>query len=167
MTYSVHTYSYCSVHHHCTDGEHQQRDGKSNTGILCMTKEAIYYILLYTLKDDKSSDTLLTEKAGNYDSLFQLIQFLTASWEALRLNGSAASCRQRRSETQSEIIKRSAFHILFSLRRSHLCFHKLLFSFTGESMLMRGKPLQQCGAETCFLLICTYYSLAQARHLEH
>lgn len=50
VTYSVHTYSYCSVHHHCTDGEHQQRDGKSNTGILCMTEEAIYYILLYTLK---------------------------------------------------------------------------------------------------------------------
>lgn len=29
------TYSDGSVHHHGTDSEHQQRDGESNTGILC------------------------------------------------------------------------------------------------------------------------------------
>lgn len=32
----VHTYGDCSVHHHSADGEHQQRDGESNTGILCV-----------------------------------------------------------------------------------------------------------------------------------
>lgn len=35
---NVHTYSDCSVHHHSADGEHQQRDGESNTGILCVGK---------------------------------------------------------------------------------------------------------------------------------
>lgn len=30
------TYSNGSVHHHRTDGEHQQRDGESNAGILCV-----------------------------------------------------------------------------------------------------------------------------------
>lgn len=33
---SGHTYSNCSVHHHCADGEHQERDGESNAGILCV-----------------------------------------------------------------------------------------------------------------------------------
>lgn len=32
---TVLTHSNGSVHHHGTDGEHQERDGKSNTGILC------------------------------------------------------------------------------------------------------------------------------------
>lgn len=33
----AHTYSDRSVHHHRADGEHQQGDGESNAGVLCMT----------------------------------------------------------------------------------------------------------------------------------
>lgn len=43
------TYSDRAVHHHRADGEHQQGDGESNAGVLCMTvggrrKELLHFI---------------------------------------------------------------------------------------------------------------------------
>lgn len=46
----MHTYSNSSVHHHGTDSEHQERDGKSNTGIFCMRKRQKEYTEWIQLK---------------------------------------------------------------------------------------------------------------------
>ncbi|KAF3849994.1 hypothetical protein F7725_019713 [Dissostichus mawsoni] len=43
---TVQTYSDGSIHHHGTDGEHQQRDGKSHTGILCGRKIMVDDLIL-------------------------------------------------------------------------------------------------------------------------
>lgn len=33
------TYSNCTIHHHCTDCEHEEGDGKQNAGIFCIKKD--------------------------------------------------------------------------------------------------------------------------------
>lgn len=50
ILFTVHTYSNSSVHHHGTDSEHQERDGKSNTGIFCMRKRQKEYTEWIQLK---------------------------------------------------------------------------------------------------------------------